>query len=144
MSAPTAIPSPVPARAVPGRTELGSISINDQVVAKIAARAALDVPDAGAAASRVLGLSLEAASGMGARRTSLEDLPKSSADVDGSLVAIRLSISVRWPTSVASVSQAVRSHVIDQVTALTGLHVNDVSIDVTALVTDLAPPPRVR
>ena len=33
-----------------GRTELGMISINDRVVEKMAARAAAEIPDAGAAA----------------------------------------------------------------------------------------------
>ena len=41
---------PVP---LAGRTELGSISIADRVVTKIAARAAAENPDAGAAAARV-------------------------------------------------------------------------------------------
>ena len=38
-----------------GRTELGTISIADGAVTKIAARAAAENPDAGAAVARVLG-----------------------------------------------------------------------------------------
>ena len=70
----------------PGHTELGTISINDRVVEKMAARAAVEIPDAGAAASRFLGRSMAGASALGARQTNLTDLPKTSADVDGSRV----------------------------------------------------------
>jgi len=38
-----------------GRTELGRITVADSVVTKIAAQAAAENPDAGAAAARVLG-----------------------------------------------------------------------------------------
>ena len=95
----------------PGRTELGVITINDRVVEKMAARAAVEVPDAGAAAPRVLGRSVTGAAALGARPTSLTALPKSSADVNGSTVILDLSISVRWPASVPEVTSAVREHV---------------------------------
>ena len=48
-----------------GRNELGTISIADGVVTKIAARAAAENPDAGAAAARMLG---RAVPGAGAAR----------------------------------------------------------------------------
>ncbi len=127
----------------PGRTELGMISINDRVVEKIAARAAVEVPDAGAAAPRVLGRSVTGAAAVGARETSLTGLPKASADVDGSIVILDLSISVRWPASVPEVTSAVREHTRSRVSDLTGLTVAEVSISVTDLVTRLAAPSRV-
>jgi uncharacterized alkaline shock family protein YloU len=135
---------PAPSGSRPGRTELGMISINDRVVEKMAARAAIEVPDAGAAASRFLGRSMAGASALGARQTSLTDLPKTSADVDGSRVILDMSISVRWPASVPEVSDAVREHVRSRVGELTGLIVTEVSISVTALVTQLPAPPRVQ
>jgi uncharacterized alkaline shock family protein YloU len=139
--------SPAAGLAVPsspaGRTELGIISINDRVVEKIAAGAAAEVPDAGAAAPRVLGRSVTGAAALGARPTSLTALPKSSADVDGSTVILDLSISVRWPASVPEVTSAVREHVRGRVHELTGLTVTEVSISVTDLVTRLPGPPRV-
>jgi uncharacterized alkaline shock family protein YloU len=128
----------------PGRTEQGTISINDRVVEKMAARAAIEIPDAGAAASRFMGRSMAGASALGARQTSLDGLPKTSADVDGSRVILDLSISVRWPASVPEVSDAVREHVRSRVGELTGLIVTEVSISVTALVTQLPAPPRVQ
>jgi uncharacterized alkaline shock family protein YloU len=135
---------PAPSGARPGPSDLGTISINERVVEKIAARAAVEIPDAGAAASRFLGRSMAGASALGARQTSLTDLPKTSADVDGSRVILDLSISVRWPASVPGVSDAVREHVRSRVGELTGLIVTEVTISVTALVTQLPAPPRVQ
>lgn len=131
--------SDVPA---PGRTGLGSISIGDSVVAKLAAQAAMEIPDAGAAAPRVLGRSLSGAGGFGVRSTSLTGLPKASAHVDGSVALIRLEISVRWPASVPAVTTAVRAHVRDRLTELTGLNVPEVTIQVTDLATALTQPAR--
>jgi uncharacterized alkaline shock family protein YloU len=134
---------PAPTGSRPGRTDLGMISINDRVVEKMAAQAAIEIPDAGASASRFLGRSMAGASALGARQTSLTALPKSSADVDGSRVILDLSISVRWPASVPEVTDAVREHVRSRVNELTGLTVTEVSISVTALVTQLPAPSRV-
>jgi uncharacterized alkaline shock family protein YloU len=139
----TALRSAAP-DALPGRTELGMISINDRVVEKMAACAAIEIPDAGGAAPRVLGHSVNGAAAFGARRTSLTTLPKVSADVDGSIAVLELSISVRWPASVPEVSGAVREHVRTRVNELTGLTVTEVAISVTDLVTRLPGPPRVR
>jgi uncharacterized alkaline shock family protein YloU len=126
-----------------GRTELGLISIDDRVVEKMASQAAAEIPDAGAAAPRVLGRSVTGAAALGARTTSLTALPKASAEVDGSVVVLDLSISIRWPSSVPEVASAVREHVRARVSELTGLTVTEVAISVTDLVTRLAPP-RVR
>jgi uncharacterized alkaline shock family protein YloU len=140
--------SPAAGLALPGsragRTELGLITINDRVVVKMAARAATEIPDAGAAAPRVLGRSVTGAAVVGARTTSLTGLPKASADVDGSVVTLDLSISVRWPASVPEVTSAVRERVCSRVSGLTGLTVAEVSISVTDLVTRLPGPARVR
>lgn len=125
-----------------GRGELGTISISESVVAKLAAQAAMEIPDAGAAAPRLLGRSLPGAGSLGVRPTSLTALPKSSAHVDGSIALIRLEISVRWPVSVPAVTAAVREHVRTRVAELTGLIVAEVTIQVSDLVTELAQPPR--
>jgi uncharacterized alkaline shock family protein YloU len=124
----------------PGRTELGTISVGDSVVAKIAARAAMEVPDAGAAAMRVLGHSMPGAGYLGVRGTDLDGLPKTSADVDGTKTFIAMDISVRWPASVADVTARVRSRVQQRVGELTGLSVNEVRITVADLVTHVSPP----
>jgi uncharacterized alkaline shock family protein YloU len=142
VTATVAVPSEVTGLP-PGRTDLGMISINDIVVEKLAGRAAIEVPDAGAAAPRVLGRSVTAGA-LGVRQTSLTGLPKASADVDGSTVVLALAISVRWPASVPAVAAAVRDHVRGRVSELTGLTVTEVTIAVTDLVTELPSAPRVR
>jgi uncharacterized alkaline shock family protein YloU len=127
-----------------GRTELGMISIADQVVAKITARAAAENPDAGAAVARMLGRAVPGAGHLGVRGTDLDALPKTTVDVDGSKAFVSLEISVRWPASVLEVTEQVRRHVRDRVAELTGLQVDEVHIVVADLATDITPPPRVR
>ena len=132
----------IPARA--GRNELGTISIADQVVTKIAATAAAENPDAGAAVARVAGRAVPGAGRMGVRGTDLDALPKTTVEVDGSKAFVHLEISVRWPASVPEVTGRVRRHVRDRVGELTGLQVEEVDIVVSDLATDVTPPPRVR
>jgi uncharacterized alkaline shock family protein YloU len=134
---------PASGDALPGRNELGTITISDRVVAKLAAQAAVEIPDAGAAAPRLMGRSVAGPRALGARQTSLTALPRATADVDGSRVMLDLAISIRWPASVPAVSKAVREHVTDRVGELTGLIVTEVAISVTDLATHLAAPPRV-
>jgi uncharacterized alkaline shock family protein YloU len=127
-----------------GRNELGTISIADVAVSKIAARAATENPDAGAAAARMLGRAVPGAGHLGVRGTDLEALPKTSVEVDGSKAFVTLEISVRWPASVPEITGQVRRHVRDRVRELTGLDVDEVHITVADLATDITPPPRVR
>lgn len=134
------LPVPDPGGPAAGRGELGTISISESVVAKLAAQATVEIPDAGAAAPRLLGRSL--AGGPGLRATSLTGVPKASAHVDGSIALVRLEISVRWPASVPAVTAAVREHVRSRLVQLTGLQVPEVTIQVTDLVTRPAQPTR--
>ncbi len=141
---PQADPGPAGAVARAGRNELGTISIADQVVTKIAATAAAENPDAGAAAARVAGRAVPGAGRMGVRGTDLDALPRTTVEVDGSKAFVHLEISVRWPASVPEVTGRVRRHVRDRVGELTGLQVEEVDIVVSDLATDITPPPRVR
>lgn len=127
-----------------GPTDLGIIIIQDAVAAKIAARAAAEIADAGAAAPRVLGRSLPGTKMLGVRETSLTDLPKTTARLQDGVVFIGVTLSVRWPASIPAVTSAVRQHVRERVGDLTGLPVAEVTIKVSGLVTQLAAPPRVR
>ncbi len=126
-----------------GRTELGRISVADGVVTKVAARAAAENPDAGAAVARVLGRAMP---GMvpGVRGTDLGALPKTTVQVDGATAFVTLEIAVRWPAPVAEVTGQVRSHVRDRIRQLAGLEAVEVHIIVADLATDVTPPPRVR
>ena len=127
-----------------GRTDLGAITVANGVVAKVAARAAAENPDVGAAAARILGRAVPGSGHLGLRGTDLAGLPKTSVDVDGSKAFLNLEISVRWPAPVPAVADQVRSHLRHRVSQLTGLTVEEVHIVVADLVTDITPPPRVR
>lgn len=135
--------SPAEPAARPGRSELGAVTIDNRVVAKIAAHAAVEVPDAGAATPRILGRTVGAGV-PGVRQSDLSSLPKVSVDVDMSVVALALSISVRWPASVPDVAAQVRGRITQRLAELTGLTVTEINLSVTDFVTDLAAPPRVR
>ena len=69
------------------------------MVTKIAARAAAENPDAGAAAARMLGRAVPGANQLpGVRGTDLQGLPKTSVLVDGSKAFVTLELpAVRWP-----------------------------------------------
>ena len=105
----------------PGRGDLGMISIADRVVTKIAACAAAEHPDAGAAASRMLGRAVPGAGRLGVRGTDLGALPQTTVEVDGAKAFVSLEISVRWPASVPEVTAQVRKHVRERVGELLNL-----------------------
>ena len=130
--------------ALSGRTELGRITVADNVVTKIAAQAAAEHPDAGAATARVLGRAVPGAGHLGVRGTDLDALPKTTVQVDGSKAYISLEIAVRWTASVAEVTGQVRRRVRERVRELAGLEVDEVHIVVAGLATDINPPARVR
>ena len=128
-----------------GRNELGTIRIADGVVTKLAARAAAENPDAGAAAARMLGRAVPAANQLpGVRGTDLQGLPKTSVIVDGAKAYVTLELSIRWPASIPDVTGQVRRHVRDRVRELAGLEVDEVHITVADLAFDVARPPRVQ
>ncbi len=120
-----------------GQTELGQISVADRVVAKIASRAAVEVPDVGAAPAGILGR-------LGAGSAELGALPSAKATVDGQLAFVDVTLSVRYPVSVRQAAAAVRERVRSRVGELAGLNVPEVNITVPALVTDLPAARRAR
>lgn len=133
-SLPVQAPGPGEEPVLVGQSDLGAIVVRDQVVAKIASRAAVEVDDAGAVAPKVLGIDL---GGMVGRRTALDELPKVDASVDGGRCFLGLTLSVRYPAPVPTVTDTVRRHVTERVRTLVGLEVSDVKIHVTALVSEL-------
>jgi uncharacterized alkaline shock family protein YloU len=123
---------------------LGTIVIRDDVVAKIAACAAVEIPDAGAAATRVMGRAIPGGGRLGLRATDLAALPKTKAEIDGNSTFLSIELSIRWPVSVPDTTAQLRKHVRERVQELAGLTVVEVDITVAALVTTITPPPRVR
>ena len=122
-----------------GRTDLGTITVADDVVAKIASRASLEVDGVGAAATRLLGKELSGGplDKLGMKRSELGALPRCSAQVDGHLAFVDLTVSVRYPAPVRQVAAAVREQVTRKVGELAGVQVVEVDITVPALVRDL-------
>ncbi|WP_380166351.1 Asp23/Gls24 family envelope stress response protein [Jannaschia sp. R86511] len=105
----------------------GVTTVADRVVQKIAGRAVTEVPAAGGAARRVLGIALG--------DDELQDHPVVDAHVDGGVVTVDVEMSVTYPEPVADVAGAVRRRVDERVSSLTGLRVAQVDIRVTSLVT---------
>lgn len=139
---------PAPPRGVSapaiGRNEWGTIAVGDDVVGKIAACAAVEIPDAGAAATRLMGRAVPGGGRLGLRSTDLAALPKTKAEIDGNSTFLSIELSIRWPASVPDTTAQVREHVRERVQELAGLTVAEVNITVAALVTTITPPPRVR
>jgi uncharacterized alkaline shock family protein YloU len=118
-----------------GRNELGRIDVEPRAVEKIAALAAVEVPDAGGATGGLLSRAVPGGA-FGWRRAALDRLPKVSAEVDGPLVFLDVELSVQWPSPIAKVTEDVRQHLFRQVGALAGLEVREVNIEVVELVTE--------
>ncbi|MER5322192.1 Asp23/Gls24 family envelope stress response protein [Streptosporangium roseum] len=96
----------------------GKTDIAERVVSRIAARAAREV-------ARVLEVR---------ERGPLTFGERTRATLDGDLTVLRLDVSVEYPAPLRQVTEAVRRHVADRVSVLTGLHVDHVDIDVTGVV----------
>lgn len=122
-----------------GHTELGQIVVGDDVVAKLAARAAVEVDGVGAAATRLLGKELSGGplDKLGMKSSELGALPSCSAQVDGHLAFVDLTISVRYPMSVRQTAAEVREQIIRKVGEMAGVQIVEVDIKVLALVRDL-------
>ena len=143
-SAATATATPLPLNA---DTTLGTTTINDSVVSKVAGIAAREVPgvhDLGGGAARAIGAIRE--------RLNNNDYSRGvSVEVGETQVAVDLTIVVDYPTPMMDVATAVRAAVTEAVTSLVGLEVtevniaiNDVNIPALGGVDDGEPETRVR
>jgi uncharacterized alkaline shock family protein YloU len=117
------VAAPPSSLTVPGQR--GRTIIADRVVAQIATRAVAEVGQAGGAARRLIGLTLGRHAGEGPARV--------SARVDGNLATIEMRLSLAYPAPVRSLTREVRGHVTERVTALTGIEVRHVDIEVARL-----------
>ncbi|WP_163512344.1 Asp23/Gls24 family envelope stress response protein [Fodinicola acaciae] len=119
--------------AVAPAEERGSLDIEDRVVERIAAFAAAEIPEVSGPPRRVLGASFGW----------IGTPPRASARIVAGRASVHLQMCVRWPCGIRSVSERVREHVTERVTALTGLRVSTVDITVSALEDDTTTGPRV-
>ncbi|MBB4684166.1 Asp23/Gls24 family envelope stress response protein [Amycolatopsis jiangsuensis] len=103
--------------------ERGALTIEDSVVAAIAARAVREAGDIGGAAGRVLGIG----------SADPERAAKVTARIDGDRVSLDVRLSIAYPASVTRTSERAREHLTRRVGELTGLSVSRVDITVGAL-----------
>jgi uncharacterized alkaline shock family protein YloU len=61
-------------------------------------------------------------------------LPRAEAVVAGGTTRITVAVAATWPTPLAQVAAQVRAHVIQQVTAITGVSVARVDVSVADVV----------
>ncbi|GIH03098.1 hypothetical protein Rhe02_11650 [Rhizocola hellebori] len=122
--------------------ELGVIRISEQAIAKVAARAATELPDVGGPArglARMPGGDMLSGGGADLHRQ-----PKVVAHLDEGQIHLDLVVSVRWPASVLQVSASLSEHLRQRMQQLTGLQVGEVRVAVADLVTETVPAARVR
>lgn len=116
--------------------ERGSTTLSDRVIEAMAVHIIAEVDQVSGAARRVFGVT--------AGSEHAERRPRVTAEVHGSVCALRVRLSVRYPAPVAQVSEEVRQHLIDRLAALADLQVRAVDITVTALHFQQEPPREIR
>jgi uncharacterized alkaline shock family protein YloU len=113
-----------------GANDLGRIDVETRAVEKIAALAALEVPDAGGSPR---GRAAPGNAYLGLRRSAMGRLPRVKAEIEGDHVFLDVELSVRWPLPISGVTEAVRQHLFLRVSGLLGLEVREVNIEVVDL-----------
>jgi uncharacterized alkaline shock family protein YloU len=94
---------------LPDVDQRGRTTIDDRVVARLAAKAVTEVEGV------------------------VEDGATATADVRGGIVALDVRLSIAYPASITRTTQQARTHLIGRVGEFTGLEVSRVDITVTAL-----------
>jgi uncharacterized alkaline shock family protein YloU len=105
--------------------ERGRLTVDDRVVEKVAGYAVTFVPDAAAAPRRVLGVKIG-----GARP---DDAASVQAQVQDDIATVQVAIAMRWPRSVQKVADEVRERIRSEVTAITGVRVDHVDVEVVSM-----------
>ena len=113
----------------------GRLSVDDRVVEKIAGYAVMSVTDAAAAPRRVLGVHIG--------RARPDTAASVQAHVHDDLASVHAAVAVRWPVSVPRVADEVRERIRADVTALTGVHVDHVDVEVFSMWVPSSTEPRV-
>ena len=125
---------PPPARQAPGRRGPGQPARAETALETLAATAAGEVEHVGGAARHLLGV-----------RTGQDhedSAPRAHAEITGAVATVALRLSVSYPAPVRAVTESVRTHLDARITALTGLTLHRLDLDVAALTTDTCTPGR--
>ena len=121
--------NPLPASTTGLLTPRGETTIAPLVVEKIASKAATEVDGVGGVVRTGLG-------GLLPWVADDSSSPQAAADVHQDTVAVDLTVTVRYPEPVRSVTGNVRDRVIERLAALTGLIATEVNIVVDELVVE--------
>jgi uncharacterized alkaline shock family protein YloU len=105
--------------------ERGRLTVDDRVVEKVAGYAVTFISDAAAAPRRVLGVKI------GEARP--DEAASVQAEVQGDTASVHVVIAVRWPKPVQDVADEVRERVRAEVTAITGVRVDHVDVEVVSM-----------
>ncbi|HEX7302067.1 Asp23/Gls24 family envelope stress response protein [Lentzea sp.] len=108
-----------------GPAERGALTIGEQAVQRLAARATAEVDDVGGAAERVLGISLGS--------EELDRSAKVEATVHSRGIDLAVRMSLAYPAPVTATTERAREHLCRRVEEMTGMRVRRVDITVTAL-----------
>lgn len=123
--------SPATSSSSPLKTDLGTTTIADTVVSKVAALATRDVDGVAELGGSFSG----AISGVVGRiRGDQHRTQGVGVEVGETQAAVDLKLKVLYPASIRQVADAVRQNVDDRITELTGLEVVEVNIEVIDLV----------
>ncbi len=109
-------------------TPRGETIIGPMVVEKIASRAATEVEGVGGVVRTGLGRLLPWVAG--------DSSAQAAADVHEDTVAVDLTVNVRYPEPVATVTGNIRAQVVQRLASLTGLTATEVNITVDELVVE--------
>jgi uncharacterized alkaline shock family protein YloU len=101
------------------------LTVDDRVIERIAGYVVTFVPEAAAAPRRVLGVRI------GQARP--DDAASIQAQVRNGVASVQAVIAVRWPHSVQKVADEVRERIRSEVTALTGVRVDNIDVEVVSM-----------
>lgn len=105
--------------------ERGRLTVDDRVVEKVAGYAVRFVTDAAAAPRRVLGVNI------GHARP--DEAASVRAQVRDDIASVHAAIAVRWPRSIQEVADEVRERIRAEVSAMTGVRVDRVDVEVVSM-----------
>lgn len=115
---------------LPPPAERGRLDIRDEVVHRIARRAAAGQSDT----HRVTGVG----------RLLDTDLPRARVSIQAGHVRVAVTVAAQWPTPVVALAQRVRDAVTQQIQDYTGLTVSGVEVEVRCTTRADRPTRRVR
>ncbi|WP_165313087.1 Asp23/Gls24 family envelope stress response protein [Rothia halotolerans] len=99
----------------------GHLVLAEKVVEKIAAQCASEITEVGGTGGGFLGMG---------RQNDPEARPKVSVELTGAIATLSIELGVRYPASIARVTQQVREELGRRVTELAGVQVRQIDIRV--------------